>query len=230
MLVGLFGVGKIEIVLVLVEVIYGGEQNLVIINMSEFQEVYIVFMLKGVFFGYVGYGEGGVLMEVVCCYFWSVVLFDEIEKVYYDVYKFFYQVFDKGGMEDGEGIYVDFKNIMLLFIINVGFDFISQMCEDLVLMFDVMGFKEVLMLELCKYFLVVFLGCVMVIFYLLLDEMLCGVIVYLYFDWLVVWMSEQYGVMLMYSEELVVYIVVCCLMYEMGVWLLIGYIEQYILL
>ncbi|EBP1156653.1 type VI secretion system ATPase TssH [Salmonella enterica subsp. enterica] len=110
MLAGPSGVGKTETALALAEAIYGGEQNLVTINMSEFQEAHTVSTLKGAPPGYVGYGEGGVLTEAVRRHPWSVVLLDEIEKAHHDVHELFYQVFDKGGMEDGEGTHVDFKN------------------------------------------------------------------------------------------------------------------------
>lgn len=96
----------------------------------------MVFLLKGLFSGYVGYGEGGVLIEVVWCKFYSVVLLDEIEKVYLDVYELFFQVFDKGQMEDGEGWFIDFKNIILLLISNVGSELLSNLFVDLDIVFD----------------------------------------------------------------------------------------------
>ncbi|EBI5890924.1 ATP-dependent Clp protease ATP-binding subunit [Salmonella enterica] len=213
----------------LAEAIYGGEQNLVTINMSEFQEAHTVSTLKGAPPGYVGYGEGGVLTEAVRRHPWSVVLLDEIEKAHHDVHELFYQVFDKGGMEDGEGTHVDFKNTTLLLTTNVGSDLISQMCEDPALMPDATGLKEALMPELRKHFPAAFLGRVTVIPYLPLDETSRGVIARLHLDRLVARMSEQHGVTLTYSEELVAHIVACCPMHETGARLLIGYIEQHIL-
>ncbi|ENO5149383.1 AAA family ATPase, partial [Salmonella enterica subsp. enterica serovar 1,4,[5],12:i:-] len=215
--------------LALAEAIYGGEQNLVTINMSEFQEAHTVSTLKGAPPGYVGYGEGGVLTEAVRRHPWSVVLLDEIEKAHHDVHELFYQVFDKGGMEDGEGTHVDFKNTTLLLTTNVGSDLISQMCEDPALMPDATGLKEALMPELRKHFPAAFLGRVTVIPYLPLDETSRGVIARLHLDRLVARMSEQHGVTLTYSEELVAHIVACCPMHETGARLLIGYIEQHIL-
>ncbi len=215
--------------LALAEAIYGGEQNLVTINMSEFQEAHTVSTLKGAPPGYVGYGEGGVLTEAVRRHPWSVVLLDEIEKAHHDVHELFYQVFDKGGMEDGEGTHVDFKNTTLLLTTNVGSDLISQMCEDPVLMPDATGLKEALMPELRKHFPAAFLGRVTVIPYLPLDETSRGVIARLHLDRLVARMGEQHGVTLTYSEELVAHIVACCPMHETGARLLIGYIEQHIL-
>lgn len=215
--------------LALAEAIYGGEQNLVTINMSEFQEAHTVSTLKGAPPGYVGYGEGGVLTEAVRRHPWSVVLLDEIEKAHHDVHELFYQVFDKGGMEDGEGTHVDFKNTTLLLTTNVGSDLISQMCEDPALMPDATGLKEALMPELRKHFPAAFLGRVTVIPYLPLDETSRGVIARLHLDRLVARMGEQHGVTLTYSEELVAHIVACCPMHETGARLLIGYIEQHIL-
>ncbi|HAF0823704.1 TPA: AAA domain-containing protein [Salmonella enterica subsp. enterica serovar Sandiego] len=160
---------------------------------------------------------------------WSVVLLDEIEKAHHDVHELFYQVFDKGGMEDGEGTHVDFKNTTLLLTTNVGSDLISQMCEDPALMPDATGLKEALMPELRKHFPAAFLGRVTVIPYLPLDETSRGVIARLHLDRLVARMGEQHGVTLTYSEELVAHIVACCPMHETGARLLIGYIEQHIL-
>lgn len=229
MLAGPSGVGKTETALALAEAIYGGEQNLVTINMSEFQEAHTVSTLKGAPPGYVGYGEGGVLTEAVRRHPWSVVLLDEIEKAHHDVHELFYQVFDKGGMEDGEGTHVDFKNTTLLLTTNVGSDLISQMCEDPALIPDATGLKEALMPELRKHFPAAFLGRVTVIPYLPLDETSRGVIARLHLDRLVARMGEQHGVTLTYSEELVAHIVACCPMHETGARLLIGYIEQHIL-
>lgn len=130
MLVGPSGVGKTETALSLAEALYGGEQNLITINMSEFQEAHTVSTLKGAPPGYVGYGEGGVLTEAVRRRPYSVVLLDEIEKAHPDVHEVFFQVFDKGWMEDGEGRYIDFKNTVIILTSNVGSDLISGMCSD----------------------------------------------------------------------------------------------------
>ena len=110
MLCGPSGVGKTETALALAEALYGGEQNVITINMSEFQEAHTVSTLKGAPPGYVGYGEGGVLTEAVRRRPYSVVLLDEVEKAHPDVHEIFFQVFDKGWMEDGEGRFIDFKN------------------------------------------------------------------------------------------------------------------------
>ncbi|EGZ4336981.1 type VI secretion system ATPase TssH [Salmonella enterica subsp. enterica serovar Texas] len=229
LLAGPSGVGKTETALALAEAIYGGEQNLITINMSEFQESHTVSTLKGAPPGYVGYGEGGVLTEAVRRHPWSVVLLDEIEKAHHDVHELFYQVFDKGAMEDGEGVHIDFKNTTLLLTTNAGAELISQLCEDPALMPDSAGLKDALMPELRKHFPAAFLGRVTVIPYLPLDETARGVIARLHLDRLMDRMAEQHGVSLVYGDELITHIVSRCPMHETGARLLIGYIEQHIL-
>ena len=130
MLSGPSGVGKTETALALAESLYGGEQNVITINMSEFQEAHTVSTLKGAPPGYVGYGEGGILTEAVRRRPYSVVLLDEVEKAHPDVHEIFFQVFDKGWMEDGEGRHINFKNTMILLTTNAGTDLIMGMCRD----------------------------------------------------------------------------------------------------
>src|SRR5262249_23277866 len=130
MLAGPSGVGKTETAIALAESLYGGEQNLITINMSEFQEAHPVSTLKGAPPGYVGYGEGGVLTEAVRRRPYSVVLLDEVEKAHSDVHEIFFQVFDKGWMEDGEGRLIDFKNTLILLRTNAGTDLTMNMCSD----------------------------------------------------------------------------------------------------
>src|SRR5690348_9158437 len=130
MLCGPSGVGKTETALALAESLYGGEQNVIAINMSEFQEAHTVSTLKGAPPGYVGYGEGGVLTEAVRRRPYSVVLLDEVEKAHPDVHEIFFQVFDKGWMEDSDGRYIDFKNTVILLTSNVGTDLIAGLCKD----------------------------------------------------------------------------------------------------
>jgi type VI secretion system protein VasG len=130
MLVGPSGVGKTETALALADALYGGERNLITINMSEYQEAHTVSGLKGSPPGYVGYGEGGVLTEAVRRRPYSVVLLDEVEKAHPDVLELFFQVFDKGTLEDGEGREIDFKNTVILLTSNVGTDTIFKLCKD----------------------------------------------------------------------------------------------------
>ncbi len=130
MLVGPSGVGKTETALTLADTLYGGEHNLVTINMSEYQEAHTVSSLKGSPPGYVGYGEGGVLTEAVRRKPYCVVLLDEVEKAHPDVLELFFQVFDKGTLEDGEGREIDFKNTIILLTSNVGTDTILKLCAD----------------------------------------------------------------------------------------------------
>ena len=130
MLVGPSGVGKTETALALSDQLYGGEHNLITINMSEFQESHTVSTLKGSPPGYVGYGEGGVLTEAVRRRPYSVVLLDEVEKAHPDVLELFYQVFDKGMMEDGEGRQIDFKNNIIILTSNACTDQMMKLCAD----------------------------------------------------------------------------------------------------
>jgi type VI secretion system protein VasG len=130
LLAGTSGVGKTETALALAEALYGGEQNLITINMSEFQEAHTVSTLKGAPPGYVGYGEGGVLTEAVRRRPYSVVLLDEVEKAHPDVHELFFQVFDKGVMEDGEGRQIDFRNTLILLTTNAGTALIADICKD----------------------------------------------------------------------------------------------------
>ncbi len=130
MLCGTSGVGKTETALALAEALYGGEHNLITINMSEFQEAHTVSTLKGAPPGYVGYGEGGILTEAVRRRPYSVVLLDEVEKAHPDVHELFFQVFDKGRMEDGEGRVIDFRNTIVLLTSNVGSEQVAGLCRD----------------------------------------------------------------------------------------------------
>lgn len=133
MLVGTSGVGKTETALALADILYGGERNLITINMSEFQEAHTVSSLKGSPPGYVGYGEGGVLTEAVRRKPYSVVLLDEVEKAHPDVLELFFQVFDKGLMDDAEGREINFKNTVIILTSNVGTDTIMDACRDTVM-------------------------------------------------------------------------------------------------
>ena len=173
MLAGTSGVGKTETALALGEAMYGGEQNVITINMSEFQEAHTVSTLKGAPPGYIGYGEGGILTEAVRRKPYSVVLLDEVEKAHPDVHEIFFQVFDKGWMEDGEGRVIDFKNTLILLTTNAGTDLIMNMCKDPELMPDPEGISKALREPLLKIFPAALLGRVVVIpYYPLSDEMI----------------------------------------------------------
>jgi type VI secretion system protein VasG len=166
MLVGPSGVGKTETALALSDLLYGGERNLITINMSEFQESHTVSTLKGSPPGYVGYGEGGVLTEAVRRRPYSVVLLDEVEKAHPDVLELFYQVFDKGMMEDGEGREIDFKNTIIILTTNAGTDTMAKLCADPETMPGPDGLLKALKPELNKIFKPAFLGRMVMIPYM----------------------------------------------------------------
>jgi type VI secretion system protein VasG len=176
MLAGTSGVGKTETALALAETLYGGEQNVITINMSEYQEAHTVSTLKGAPPGYVGYGEGGVLTEAVRRRPYSVVLLDEVEKAHPDVHEIFFQVFDKGWMEDGEGRVIDFKNTLILLTTNAGTDMIMNLCKDPDLMPEPEDIAKALREPLLKVFPPALLGRLVVIpYYPLSDEMICAI-------------------------------------------------------
>jgi len=165
LLVGPSGVGKTETALALSDLLFGGEHNLITINMSEFQEAHTVSTLKGSPPGYVGYGEGGVLTEAVRRRPYSVVLLDEVEKAHPDVLELFFQVFDKGMMEDGEGRRIDFKNTIIILTSNAGTDTLMKLCADPETMPASTGLVNALKPELNKIFKPAFLGRLVIIPY-----------------------------------------------------------------
>ncbi|MCD0463709.1 type VI secretion system ATPase TssH [Roseiconus lacunae] len=174
MLAGPSGVGKTETALALAEALYGGEQNVITINMSEFQEAHTVSTLKGAPPGYVGYGEGGVLTEAVRRRPYSVVLLDEVEKAHHDVHEIFFQVFDKGWMEDGEGRVIDFKNTLILLTTNAGTDLVMNLCKDPELLPEPDGLAKALRPELLKVFPPALLGRIVTIPYYPLSDQMIG--------------------------------------------------------
>lgn len=178
LLVGPSGVGKTETALALADLMYGGERNLITINMSEFQEAHTVSTLKGSPPGYVGYGEGGVLTEAVRRHPYSVVLLDEVEKAHPDVLELFFQVFDKGSMEDGEGREIDFKNTIILLTSNTATDNMMKLCADPETMPTPEGIVKAIKPELNKTFKPAFLGRLVVIpYYPVRDEALKKIII-----------------------------------------------------
>lgn len=229
LLAGPSGVGKTETALALAESLYGGEQNLISVNMSEFQESHTVSTLKGAPPGYVGYGEGGVLTEAVRRRPHSVILLDEIEKAHQDVYEIFYQVFDKGWMEDGEGRYIDFKNTVILLTTNVGGDRLSALCADPEILPEPEALTEALMAELRKVFPAAFLGRLSVVPYYPLQAESLKRIVFGHLQRIRERLHLHHNLPLSFDEALVEHIIARCAVAETGARLLIGYIEQQIL-
>jgi type VI secretion system protein VasG len=177
MLVGPSGVGKTETALALSDLLYGGEHNLITINMSEFQEPHTVSTLKGSPPGYVGYGEGGVLTEAVRRRPYSVVLLDEVEKAHPDVLELFFQVFDKGNMEDGEGRQIDFKNNIIILTTNACTDQLMKLVADPETAPSPRALVDTLKPDLNKIFKPAFLGRMVVIpYYPVRDEALKQII------------------------------------------------------
>ncbi|MDX8467158.1 type VI secretion system ATPase TssH [Mesorhizobium sp. VK23B] len=173
LLCGPSGVGKTETALALAETLYGGEQNLISINMSEFQEAHTVSTLKGAPPGYVGYGKGGILTEAVRRKPYSVILLDEVEKAHPDVHEIFFQVFDKGMMDDSEGRRIDFKNTLILLTSNVGSDVIMDRTKNGTVRTGIDDLDAALRAPLLKVFPAAFLGRVVTIpYYPLSDAMI----------------------------------------------------------
>jgi type VI secretion system protein VasG len=216
MLAGPSGVGKTETALALAEIMYGGEQNVVTINMSEFQEAHTVSTLKGAPPGYVGYGEGGILTEAVRRKPYSVVLLDEVEKAHPDVHEIFFQVFDKGIMEDGEGRLIDFKNTLILLTTNVGTDLIMNMCKDPDLMPEPEGIAKALREPLLKVFPAALLGRIVTIPYYPLSDSMIDSIARLQLGRIERRVLENHKVAFTYTDEVVALIRKRCTELESG--------------
>jgi type VI secretion system protein VasG len=216
MLVGPSGVGKTETALTLAETLYGGEQNMITINMSEFQEAHTVSTLKGAPPGYVGYGEGGVLTEAVRRKPYSVVLLDEVEKAHTDVHEIFFQVFDKGIMEDGEGRLIDFKNTVIILTSNVGSELVMSMTRDPELMPEPEQIAKALREPLLKVFPAALLGRLQVIPYFPLSDEMLGNIIRLQLNRIKKRISENHKAKFEYSEAVVQLIASRCTEIESG--------------
>ncbi len=210
MLCGTSGVGKTETALALAEALYGGEQNVITINMSEFQEAHTVSTLKGAPPGYVGYGEGGILTEAVRRRPYSIVLLDEVEKAHSDVHEMFFQVFDKGAMEDGEGRAIDFKNTIILLTSNVGSELLMNMCKDPELLPDPDSLATALQEPLMKVFPPALLGRIVTIPYYPLSEEMMGKIVRLQLGRIKKRVEENHRIPFNYTDEAVKLIVKRC--------------------
>jgi type VI secretion system protein VasG len=216
LLVGPSGVGKTETALTLAEALYGGEQNVITINMSEFQEAHTVSTLKGSPPGYVGYGEGGVLTEAVRRRPYSVVLLDEVEKAHPDVHELFFQVFDKGWMEDGQGTRVDFKNTIVLLTSNAGSDLLMRLCEDGRKRPADAELQQALRPALLEVFPAALLGRMVTIPYYPLSDEVLGGIVRLQLDRVGRRVREQYEVPFTYDQAVVDLITSRCTEVESG--------------
>jgi type VI secretion system protein VasG len=210
LLVGPSGTGKTETALTLAELLYGGEQNLTVINMSEFKEEHKVSLLMGSPPGYVGYGEGGILTEAVRRRPYSVILLDEMEKAHSGVQDVFYQVFDKGMMMDGEGREIDFKNSVIIMTSNAGTDLIAKLFADPETAPDAAGLAEALTPELLKIFKPAFLGRVTLVPYLPLADAVIRQIVELQLDRVARRVTESYRADFAYDPELVATIAARC--------------------
>lgn len=216
MLAGPSGVGKTETALALADTIYGGEHNLITINMSEYQEAHTVSTLKGAPPGYVGYGEGGVLTEAVRRKPYSVVLLDEVEKAHPDVHEIFFQVFDKGWMEDGEGRYIDFKNTVIILTTNVGSELIMDLCQDEELKPTVEGLQKALREPLLKVFPAALLGRIQTIPYYPLSNEMLEKIVELQLNRIVKRIQHNHEIILSYTPDVLSYVVARCTELESG--------------
>jgi len=203
LMVGTSGTGKTETALTLADLLYGGEQNMTVINMSEFKEEHKVSTLMGSPPGYVGYGEGGVLTEAVRRRPYSVILLDEMEKAHPGVQDVFFQVFDKGNMKDGEGRDIDFKNTVIIMTSNAATDLIVRLCADPETMPDAAGLAEALMPELMKTFKPAFLGRVTLVPYFPLSPDIIKKIVGLQLNRIRRRVQESYGAKFLYDDTLI---------------------------
>jgi type VI secretion system protein VasG len=210
MLCGPSGVGKTETALALAEALYGGEQNMITINMSEFQEAHTVSSLKGAPPGYVGYGEGGRLTEAVRRKPYSVILLDEVEKAHPDVHEIFFQVFDKGFMDDGNGRRIDFKNTLIILTTNVGTNIIMGLSADPKYREDSEALAQALRPELLKVFPAALLGRIVSIPYYPLSNKMLGGIVRLQLDRIGRRIRENHDAAFVYDEAVVDHIVSMC--------------------
>jgi type VI secretion system protein VasG len=216
LLVGPSGVGKTETALTLSDLLYGGERNMITINMSEFQEAHTVSTLKGSPPGYVGYGEGGVLTEAVRRRPYSVVLLDEVEKAHPDVLELFYQVFDKGNMEDGEGREIDFKNNIIILTTNAATDTFMKLCADPDTMPSPDALVKALKPELNKIFKPAFLGRMVIIpYYPIRDENMKKIVV-LKLNKIRKRLMENHKIELVYGDDMINEVASRCTEVESG--------------
>ena len=216
LLCGPSGVGKTETALALAEMLYGGEQNLISINMSEFQEAHSVSTLKGAPPGYVGYGKGGVLTEAVRRRPYSVILLDEVEKAHPDVHEIFFQVFDKGMMDDGEGRRIDFKNCLILLTSNVGSEEIMRLTDAGRRRSEIADLDKALRAPLLGVFPAALLGRLVTIPYYPLSDEMIGAIAGHQFRKIAARLLETHGAELVIGEGVLDTIKARCTEIESG--------------
>jgi len=229
MLVGPSGTGKTETALALAEALYGGEQKLITINMSEFQEAHTVSTLKGSPPGYVGFGEGGVLTEAVRRQPYSVVLLDEVEKAHADVHEIFFQVFDKGFMEDAEGRFIDFKNTLILLTSNAAQDIITNLCSEPELIPEHTAIESALRQPLMKVFPDALLNRLVVVPYVPISQTTLQHIIELNLSRIIKRVQENHGIPLTYDKKVLALIARRCGELERGARIVESLITQEIL-
>ncbi len=210
LLTGPSGIGKTETAIALADILYGGDRNMIVINMSEYQEAYTVSGLKGSPPGYVGHGKGGVLTEAVRQRPYSVVLLDEVEKAHPDVMELFYQVFDKGMMEDSEGQVVDFRNTVILMTCNVGAATMLHICGASAKVPEPDAIREMIRPELLEYFKPAFLGRLVIVPYYPLTENVIAEIVRLKMEKIQERFQTHHRIHLSYARDMAAKIAALC--------------------
>lgn len=216
MFVGPSGVGKTETGLALAELLFGSDQNITTLNMSEFKEEHKVSLLMGSPPGYVGYGEGGVLTEAVRRRPYSVILLDEMEKAHPGVQDIFYQVFDKGMMKDGEGRDIDFKNTVIIMTSNAGTDTVMKLCADPETRPEPEALADAIRPDLLKYFKPAFLGRLIVVPFFPISPDIMRRIIGLQLSRIMRRIKENHRAAMSYDEALVTAIADRCTEVESG--------------
>src|SRR5262245_14644689 len=216
LLVGPSGVGKTETAIALADILYGGERNMTVINMSEFKEEHTVALLKGAPPGYVGYGKGGVLTEAVRQRPYSVVLLDEVEKAHRGVLELFYQVFDKGQLDDSEGRTIDFKNTVILMGSNLGTDIMMKLCADPETRPDPTGLAKEIRPALLTFFAPALLGRMIVVPYYPIADDVMRKIVGLKLGKVAARLRQHHGMALEYGDDVVAQIAARCTEVDSG--------------
>jgi type VI secretion system protein VasG len=216
LLVGPSGVGKTETAIALADILYGGERNMTVINMSEFKEEHTVALLKGAPPGYVGYGKGGVLTEAVRQRPYSVVLLDEVEKAHRGVLELFYQVFDKGQLDDSEGRTIDFKNTVILMGSNLGTDIMMKLCADPETRPDPTALAREIRPALLTFFAPALLGRIIVVPYYPIADDVMRKIVGLKLGKVAARLRQNHGMALAYGDEVVAQIAARCTEVDSG--------------